>query len=437
MQTIPQFDTAVIGAGLAGLVAACQLARQGQRVLVLERQHRVGGLCGVDTDRQHYFAIACNDFGGGMIRQLQQLGLPTCFERKSSRIFYQQECFTAPLGAGFACQLMRSPVQFGKLLWGLWHHRNTAGGGQTLGQFCQRYLADGRIQDICSIPAYLMGVCPDDFALAYLGYEKSFGYDYNNPGVPVGGPQQLVDDLLDLCQQLQVQIHTGVNIAQPQPHAGGYLLETGGREWQCDTIVDTRPRQDAYPADVKEGMPLCQLRLWLSPGFTSLDPAIHTYLYYPAGGGAVMKALDQGLWQSDFPFHFFCNHYPQPGGQLALSLYFYLPRGVLELTTEQQRELASLLLAKADLMLPGMAAAVQHWSFLTPAAFAAKFQCLPRVMPYIWHGEKPSQLSTQRNYFYAGHTVYPLGDHAAAAVLSALSLSQRLTQTKGIRDGSC
>src|SRR5256885_17081777 len=40
-----QFDAIIIGAGHNGLVTACYLARAGQKVLVLERRHIVGGAC--------------------------------------------------------------------------------------------------------------------------------------------------------------------------------------------------------------------------------------------------------------------------------------------------------------------------------------------------------------------------------------------------------
>ena len=50
-----QFDTIVIGAGIAGLTAARLLARSGQRVCVLEARHRVGGR--VVTEREGGRAI--------------------------------------------------------------------------------------------------------------------------------------------------------------------------------------------------------------------------------------------------------------------------------------------------------------------------------------------------------------------------------------------
>lgn len=41
-----QFDTAIVGGGFAGLAAAYELARNGKRVVVLERDNAVGGLAG-------------------------------------------------------------------------------------------------------------------------------------------------------------------------------------------------------------------------------------------------------------------------------------------------------------------------------------------------------------------------------------------------------
>nr|WP_227872070.1 FAD-dependent oxidoreductase [Paenibacillus albus] len=37
------YDTAIIGGGLAGLIAALELAKKGRAVIVIERSGRLGG----------------------------------------------------------------------------------------------------------------------------------------------------------------------------------------------------------------------------------------------------------------------------------------------------------------------------------------------------------------------------------------------------------
>ena len=39
-----KFDTIVVGAGIAGLTAAAYMAKAGKKVILFERQHKVGGL---------------------------------------------------------------------------------------------------------------------------------------------------------------------------------------------------------------------------------------------------------------------------------------------------------------------------------------------------------------------------------------------------------
>lgn len=42
---VKKFDSIVIGAGHNGLVCASYLAKEGKKVLVLEKRHLVGGAC--------------------------------------------------------------------------------------------------------------------------------------------------------------------------------------------------------------------------------------------------------------------------------------------------------------------------------------------------------------------------------------------------------
>jgi prolycopene isomerase len=56
------YDTIVVGAGIAGLVAATELSSRGHRVLVLEHNHQAGGLLSGIVRRGLYFDVGCQSF---------------------------------------------------------------------------------------------------------------------------------------------------------------------------------------------------------------------------------------------------------------------------------------------------------------------------------------------------------------------------------------
>lgn len=72
-----RFDAIVVGAGIAGLVAASDLCQRGHRVLVLEHNHQAGGLMGGIRRRGFYFDVGCQSFEdmGIVFPLLEQYGL--------------------------------------------------------------------------------------------------------------------------------------------------------------------------------------------------------------------------------------------------------------------------------------------------------------------------------------------------------------------------
>jgi phytoene dehydrogenase-like protein len=76
-QQTPDHDAIVVGAGIAGLVAASELQRRGHRVLVLEHNHQAGGLLSGIWRRGFYFDTGCQSFEdmGIVFPLLEQYGL--------------------------------------------------------------------------------------------------------------------------------------------------------------------------------------------------------------------------------------------------------------------------------------------------------------------------------------------------------------------------
>ncbi|BDG08965.1 phytoene desaturase family protein [Anaeromyxobacter paludicola] len=72
-----RYDAVVVGAGIAGLVAATDLERRGHRVLVLEHNHQAGGLLSGIRRQGLYFDAGCQSFEdmGIVFPLLEQYGL--------------------------------------------------------------------------------------------------------------------------------------------------------------------------------------------------------------------------------------------------------------------------------------------------------------------------------------------------------------------------
>lgn len=85
-----RFDAIVVGAGIAGLVAASELCQRGHRVLVLEHNHQPGGLMSGIRRRGFYFDAGCQSFEdmGIVFPLLERYGLSDLarFQRARYRV---------------------------------------------------------------------------------------------------------------------------------------------------------------------------------------------------------------------------------------------------------------------------------------------------------------------------------------------------------------
>src|SRR6188508_1540091 len=68
-----EYDTIVIGSGLAGMTAANTLARGGHRVLLLEQHYKLGGMATwFKRPGGHIFDISLHGFPVGMIKSCRR-----------------------------------------------------------------------------------------------------------------------------------------------------------------------------------------------------------------------------------------------------------------------------------------------------------------------------------------------------------------------------
>ncbi|MGB3298753.1 MAG: NAD(P)-binding protein, partial [Phormidesmis sp.] len=94
-------ETVVMGAGPAGLTAAYELARQGEKSVVIEQASKVGGISRTETYKGYRFDIGGHRFFTkvGEVQQIWQeiLGDEFIQVPRLSRIYYQGKFFDYPL----------------------------------------------------------------------------------------------------------------------------------------------------------------------------------------------------------------------------------------------------------------------------------------------------------------------------------------------------
>ena len=83
-----RFDAIVVGGGIAGLTAAAYIARAGQNVLLIERQHKVGGLVQTFERDGIYFdgGLRSIENSGIVFPMLKQLGIDIEFTKSTTSI---------------------------------------------------------------------------------------------------------------------------------------------------------------------------------------------------------------------------------------------------------------------------------------------------------------------------------------------------------------
>jgi len=113
----------------------------------------------------------------------------------------------------------------------------------------------------------------------------------------------------------------------------------------------------------------------------------------------------------------------------TINVYFYLPRGVQQLDNAQRDFYRTYLLERIEKMLPGIGAHIQYSRILAPEDFEKMHGLSSRVMPFITNLEKPQNGTNDTDFFYAGHTVFPPGEHAGAAALSGHLVAKSIIST--------
>ncbi len=115
-------DTCVVGAGIVGLYLARMLARQGQRVCVLEARHVAAGASGrnagmVLTGTAYYYHDAIRSYGHDLAREIWRFSLHNREVRAFAYVLRPHSSMTNEI---FALILYWTILLFSTMPWNSW-----------------------------------------------------------------------------------------------------------------------------------------------------------------------------------------------------------------------------------------------------------------------------------------------------------------------------
>ncbi|MDO4231324.1 MAG: NAD(P)-binding protein [Lautropia sp.] len=423
------FDAVIIGAGLGGLSTGIRLRQAGLSVLVIERLARAGGLCGTVVEDGLEYVIACNDFGSGIRKDMQELGVEFLFEEACTRVLYGKKFYCLPPDARTILQMLPHASALIRHVLGQRSARaRRYMGSPYLAEHLERQGVSGASADLLMLPSYLMGVSPDRFRLDALDHEFQFKYGYSKPVTPVGGPQRFANALAERFEQLGGQLKLNTTFLGSR--------KTGRQEHQVDTtqgscrarhLVTTLSPSDEAGA-FESGLSISMLWLRLDGAF-EFPKGVHTHVYYPPGISDWFGSIYDGSLPEDFGFHLFCSDLGVQSAARTANVYFYAPKGHEDVHHVQQ-QMTEYVFRNIDKLIPGVRSAIQSHRFISPSGFMARHQFLPRVTPWIVPAGTPSIMNydPERDIYFAGASAYPPGDHAGSAIRSSAHVA-RIIQT--------
>jgi phytoene dehydrogenase-like protein len=428
-------DVVVVGAGLAGLTAAVSLARAEKSVTVYERLPRAGGLCGSFVDEGYEFVIACNEFGGAIVRIFAGLGLDVEFRPSRSRVSLGDEMLSLPPDAWTVLRLARRAPA---LLRFLWRARRTESG--SLAEVLDAAHAPRSLSDLIGILAAMAGVPLQSLRLEEVREVLSThrGFGWSRPVKPVGGPPAMVAALVRGLERGGGRLRLGAPVQEVRrDESGGFRVRTSEGEVTARQVVSSRPRWDCYPSDAEPGLSLAQIALAVRDDLV-FPKGFQTVYHVPRDVRSWMNELAAGRAPRAFAFNLAQGQLPEHPGYYTLVGFFAVPRGESEWSAQRRASLERYLLEEAERLLPGLRAALLFHRLYSPAEYLARHGIVSQPVPVLPRNAfvRPSQLDDRTGILHAGTSVFPPGNDANAAVVSGLRAAELALQALAA-DSAC
>jgi len=264
-------DVVVVGAGLAGLVAAIDAAGADRRVVLVDA-HPPGGRAGTTSREGFSFNQGPHALynGGHARRVLTRLGVPVAGGSppvSATMLRLGGRLAPAPVTVRtlLASRLLsvRSRAQFARLLGGVAHIDAAELAGESVAIWLRgrglRPDADALMRTFIRLSTYGddLDRLSADAAVAQVQLAVGQGVTYLD-----GGWQRLVDSLLVIAQTRGVEVHTGHGVSTITAGRDGWRIVARPRVWSAGAVV------------VAVGTPAAARRLLpVDPGWGELGPA--------------------------------------------------------------------------------------------------------------------------------------------------------------------
>ncbi|SFS52687.1 NAD(P)/FAD-dependent oxidoreductase [Paenibacillus sp. BC26] len=306
------YDTAVIGGGLAGLVAAIKVAQSGRSVVLLERSNRLGGRAMTNHNNGVYLNLGGHALykAGRANSVLQELGIRVEGGKPSTKMNVIWNKQLVPMGAdpigmmktklltwSSKMQLMRLMVKLSRL------NADTIP-ASSIREWAEREVQDPMVRHVfyalCRTATYAFD--PDrQLAGPALGQiQRSLkGVIYLNKGW-----QTIVDQLRAKAQQIGVQIESGKSVKEITHKEGKVTaLELGdGTSISITNVVSTASPSETYK--LVPGAEATVLNQWKTEAVASMAACLDIGLKkLPVKEHEFALGLDQPIFFSNHSAH--------------------------------------------------------------------------------------------------------------------------------------
>ena len=442
---IDKYDVIIIGAGISGLICGTMLAKNGKRVLIMERNDKAGGCVtsrrkrGFNFDYGAHLIGSCNDRGifGYYLRSLGIKNVKVARLDPTDRFVFPDMEVEVPQGLDEYRDLLQSlfPDEaaglrlFFKEVERIARRHSSAAAlkaydGVTYEDILRRFFKSERIMSVLSAQVRYVGrgpryVAATAMCLMIISYIRDGTY------YPIGGTQYFIDTVADAFRSYGGELLLRTEAVKIETHGGraDTVHSRGGERFRSDNVVIACDMTKVNASSAKD-----------DAAYWDWSRRIG---YLRAGGSCVMVYLGVGgdldvrgragwyhssyklnsgpkeSWYMFVPTLIDPSLAPEGKHVIELAMPFPYEVGAITNWSRCKAELRDELVARADSVIPGLRNAIEYEESATPKTIE-RFTNNKNGSMYGWEmsadqvvGGRPGSRTPIDGLYCAGHWTNP------------------------------